>query len=164
MKKPQLGRNSLLITGIIVLTTLLTCGCVERKLMINTEPEGALVYLNDEEIGITPVTIEFSWYGDYRVRIEKQGFETLNTHRKLVGPLHDRFPFDFMADFLWPQRIVDSYEWEFKLTEYQPPERDDLIKASKVMRAKAITELKKEEQFIEEEKRLQEAKAQGGEN
>jgi len=153
MEKTHMGRNSLLITGIMVLASSLICGCVERKLTINTEPEGALVFLNDEEIGITPVTIGFSWYGDYRVRIEKQGFETLNTHRNLVGPLHDRFPFDFMADFLWPQRIVDSYEWEFKLTEYQPPERDDLIKASKVMRAKAITELQKEEQLMNEEKK-----------
>ena len=159
MKKPQLGRNSLLITGIIVLASSLICGCVERKLMINTEPDGALVYLNDEEIGITPVTIEFSWYGDYRVRIEKQVFETLSTHRNLVGSLHDRFPFDFIADFLWPKRIVDSYEWDFKLTEYQPPKRDDLIKASKVMRAKAVTELQKEEQLINEEKKLQEAKS-----
>jgi len=153
MEKTHMGRNSLLITGIMVLASSLICGCVERKLTINTEPEGALVFLNDEEIGITPVTIGFSWYGDYRVRIEKQGFETLNAHRNLVGPLHDRFPFDFMADFLWPQRIVDSYEWEFKLTEYQPPERDDLIKASKVMRAKAITELQKEEQLMNEEKK-----------
>lgn len=163
MRKPQSGRKRLSITVITVLAVLSICGCVERKLMINTEPEGALVFLNDEEIGITPVTIEFSWYGDYKVRIEKQGFETLNTHRKLVGPLHDRFPFDFMADFLWPQRIIDSYEWEFKLTEYQPPERDDLIKASKVMRARAITELEKEEKFIEEEKKLQETTAQSSE-
>jgi hypothetical protein len=65
-------------------------GCVERKLTIITEPSGALVALNDEELGTSPVTVGFEWYGDYNVRISKEGFQTLITHKNLKRPLKDR--------------------------------------------------------------------------
>jgi len=116
-------------------------GCVERKLTINTEPAGALVWLNDEEIGASPVTVEFNWYGDYKVRISKEGYETLDTHRELEAPLHDGFPIDFFAEVIWPGRIVDEYEWSFRLQEYQPPQRSELIEAAQKMQQVAAAEL-----------------------
>jgi hypothetical protein len=45
----------------IFIAALLLGGCVERELTINTKPEGALVILNDEEIGTSPVTVSFNW-------------------------------------------------------------------------------------------------------
>jgi len=132
-------------------SVLLFSGCVERKLTINTEPQGAIVALNDEEIGISPVTIEFNWYGDYNIRIEKQGYETLNTHRELKGPVHDHFPFDFMFEVLWPGRIIDEYEWSFRLTAYEPASRDELLRASEVMKEKALAEIAQAQREIEKE-------------
>ena len=44
---------------------------------IDSEPPGALCWLNDNEIGRTPVTVPFTWYGTYRVRLEKPGYEPL---------------------------------------------------------------------------------------
>jgi hypothetical protein len=87
-----------------------------------------MVLLNDEEIGTTPVTVSFSWYGDYNVTARKEGFETLKTHRMLKGPWYDGFPFDFFAQVIIPARIVDSYEWTFELTPKRLPSRDELIK------------------------------------
>ena len=115
----------LLVVGLIA--TIIISGCVERQLTINTKPQGALVVLNDEEIGQSPVMVSFNWYGAYNVRISKEGFETLKTHRKLKGPWYDRFPFDFFAGVLSPKRIVDSYEWTFTLEEKQPISREELI-------------------------------------
>jgi hypothetical protein len=115
-----------LIIGLIV--SLLLTGCVERKLTINTDPQGAIVALNDEEIGISPVTVSFEWYGDYDVRISKDGFQTLKTHRNLKGPWYDAFPFDFFANCVNPKRIVDSYEWTFTLAPQVQPDRDELIR------------------------------------
>ena len=116
--------------GMVVslIAVLLLTGCVERQLTINTEPQGALVFLNDEEIGESPVTVSFEWYGDYNVRISKEGYETLNTHRKLKAPWYDKFPFDFFAQLIVPKRIVDSYEWAFPLEEKKQISREKLIK------------------------------------
>ena len=128
----------LAIAAVVVL-----CGCVERTLTIVTEPSDAVVWLNDEEIGTTPVTVNFNWYGDYRVQISKEGYETLNTHQKLKRPLHDRPPFDFFAQVLWPGRIVDEYEWKYELAPYQQPDAAQLVEQAEAMRIRAENELGK---------------------
>ncbi|MHC4616623.1 MAG: PEGA domain-containing protein [Planctomycetota bacterium] len=119
---------------VILTACLFIVGCVERRLTINTEPQGALVVLNDEEIGTSPVTVAFNWYGDYNVRISKEGFETLKTHRELKGPWYDGFPFDFFAQLILPDRIVDSYEWTFELEEKKHITREELIRSAQELR------------------------------
>lgn len=120
--------NRLRLRAILIfsLTTVLLSGCVERELTINTEPQGGLVILNDEEIGNSPVTVNFKWYGTYRVRIEKEGYNSLHKNIKLERPLHDLFPFDIFENLFNPNR-VDSYSWNFKLDTYQKPDRKLLI-------------------------------------
>jgi len=120
--------NLFALITVCLIVTLFLVGCVERKLTINTEPQGAIVVLNDEEIGISPVTASFEWYGDYNVRISKEGFETLKTHRKLKGPWYDKFPFDFFAQLIYPGRIVNSYEWTFELAPKREIPREELIR------------------------------------
>ena len=114
--------------ALCLVASLPLAGCVERELTINTEPQGALVALNDEEIGESPTTVSFQWYGDYNVRISKEGYETLKTHRKLKGPWYDGFPFDFFAQIVNPNRIVDSYEWTFELAPKRQISRQELIR------------------------------------
>jgi hypothetical protein len=128
----SLGEGGLLAACLIVALSL--SGCVERKLTINTEPGGAIVVLNDEEIGTSPVTTSFEWYGDYDVRISKEGFQTLKTHRKLKRPWYDWFPFDFFAQIVYPKRIVDSYEWSFTLAPQTQPDREELIQDAQKLR------------------------------
>jgi hypothetical protein len=114
---------------------LLSAGCVERKLTIVTQPEDATVWLNDEEIGTTPVTVSFNWYGDYRVRIEKPGYAIINTHKNLKQPLHDKFPIDFFAQHIWPGRIIDTYTWNYELALYQAPSSEELVGAANAAKA-----------------------------
>jgi hypothetical protein len=120
--------NVTAVPAVSIFVLIVLTGCVERELTINTKPPGALVTLNDEEIGIAPVTVNFNWYGDYCVRISKEGYETLNTHRMLKGPWYDHFPFDFFAEIVNPSRIVDSYEWTFELSPEKQISRDELIR------------------------------------
>jgi len=130
-----MGRCNLFAVIVVsLIVSLFLAGCVERQLTINTQPKGALVVLNDEEIGTSPVTVSFNWYGDYNVRISKEGFETLKTHRKLKGPWYDGFPFDFFAQILIPKRIVNSYEWTFELSPKQYPSREELIEAAEELK------------------------------
>ncbi len=120
---------------VTALAATLVTGCVERKLTINTEPQGALVTLNDEQLGVSPVTVPFSWYGNYGVRISKEGYETLDTARKLKAPLHDYAPFDLFAQVLYPGRIVDSYEWTFELKPRQYPTREQVLENAETLRS-----------------------------
>ena len=119
--------NIPILTVVIAGAAVLLSGCVERRLTINTKPSGAMVVLNDEEIGQSPATVPFNWYGDYNVRISKEGYETLKTHRKLKSPWYDKFPWDFFAQVISPKKIRDSYEWTFELAPKQAPDREQLI-------------------------------------
>jgi len=123
-------RSSIALLTFSLSAFLLVSGCLERKLTINTEPQGALIMLNDEEIGTSPVTVSFEWYGDYWVRIRKDGYESLNTHRELKGPWYDIFPFDFFVQILSPDRHVDSYEWTFPLKPKKEISPEELIQAA----------------------------------
>ena len=117
----------------LLIITCLASGCVERKLTIRTTPDNALVTLNDEEIGTSPVTVSFQWYADYRVRVTKAGYNTLETHRELKAPWYDHFPFDFVAQVLTPKRIVDEHEWSFDLTPAEPADRDAVIQQAQAL-------------------------------
>ena len=127
--------NSARLLALAALAALSLAGCVERELTINTEPQGALVTLNDEQIGVSPVTVPFNWYGNYGVRISKDGYETIDTARKLKAPLHDHAPLDFFAQILYPGRIVDSYEWTFELEPRQYPTREQVLENAETLRS-----------------------------
>lgn len=130
--------KSLVFLCVLLAGLLGLYGCVERKLTINTNPSGAVVLLNDEEIGITPVTVPFNWYGDYNVTVRKPGYETLQTHKKLSAPWYDYFPFDFFAEILYPGRIIDNYEWSFDLAPQIPIKsgyRQQLIEAAEKIKS-----------------------------
>jgi hypothetical protein len=134
-------RRSKLLLFCILLAGVAGCvaigGCVERKLTINTNPSDAQVFLNDEEIGVTPATVSFNWYGDYNVTVRKPGYETLTTHRKLTAPWYDCFPFDFFAQDIYPGRIVDSYEWSFDLAPQKEINRQEIIRAAEQLKEQA---------------------------
>ena len=90
-----------LIPTVTCLTALaLVSGCVRRQLTVKSDPPGALVYLNGEEFGRTPVTRDFTWYGTYDVVLRKEGYETLKTQGKVIAPWWQWVPFDFFAEAL----------------------------------------------------------------
>jgi hypothetical protein len=113
---------------------ILTSGCIKRELKINSKPQGAMVTLNDEQIGQSPVTVSFNWYGDYYVRLTKDGYETLDTHKMLKEPWYDHFPFDFFVEVVWPFRIVNSYEWTFELAEQKEMSREQLLQKAEELK------------------------------
>ncbi len=134
-------KNNVLLLGISgLLTAAFAAGCVERELKIITVPQGAMVTLNDEQIGQTPVKVSFNWYGDYYVMLSKDGYETLNTHRMLNGPWYDHFPLDFFAEVVWPFRIVNSYEWSFELKEQKEMTREQLLQKAEDLKKQLSTE------------------------
>jgi hypothetical protein len=88
---------------------------------------GARVILNDREIGRTPATVEFTWYGDYDVIFRKDGFTTLKTHVQLDRPLYQYFPLDLFAELLWPGELHDHHEAPMAMLVEAPPVTGDAL-------------------------------------
>ncbi len=118
-----------------------TAGCIERTVSINTEPQGATVFLNDEEVGQTPIRVPFTWYGDYDIIIRKQGFKTVQTNHRIHTPWY-QYPFiDIVSECFVPFTIHDDHVIDtFALQEYQAPDKEELLYRSGEMRARALLE------------------------
>src|SRR5258706_4588430 len=98
------------------LFALLLClgGCVEHQMVVDTEPQGALVYANGQEIGRTPIRREFNWYGTYDVVVRKEGYETLRLKQPVIAPWWQWVPFDFFAEIL-PWRTTDTQKFRYTM-------------------------------------------------
>lgn len=120
---------------------LLSTGCLRRSLTIRTDPPGALVYVNDQIKGTSPVTYDFLWYGWHRVTIRKEGFVRVEDRTELRAPPHLWIPFDLVVELL-PWTVRDDREWSYTLEPLQtlptpiPPSldsaRDDPERAERV--------------------------------
>jgi hypothetical protein len=102
-----------------VLGCVVLGGCVEQTMTIQSDPPGALVYLNDQELGRTPVTRDFTWYGDYDVQVRLEGYEGLKTHKMVTAPWWNWVPFDLLAA-LSPTTFKDHRDLNFTLKPLDP--------------------------------------------
>jgi len=117
---------------------ILPAGCVRRTLMVRTEPEGARVFLNDYEVGTSPVSVDFTWYGDYDVIVRKDGYETLKTHHEIKPPWYQVPPIDFVAEILVPFEIHDEREASFTLRPMAEVDPETLLQDAVELREQAI--------------------------
>jgi len=107
-------------------------GCVERTLRVTSDPPGALVWVNDREIGRTPAQVDFTYYGTYDVRLALDGYEPLHEGAEANPPLWDAPGLDFFAEAgPWNARSV--VEWHFVL-EPETDGRDGLVERARDLR------------------------------
>ncbi len=90
-------------------------GCVQRRLTIRSNPPGALVFVDNYELGTTPVSTDYVYYGTRKIRIIKDGFETLNVKQWIPPPWYEIFPLDFVAENIVPCEIRDQRTLDFQL-------------------------------------------------
>ena len=99
---------------IVLFTFSLLAGCVKRTISISSNPSGALVWVNDREVGRTPVEFEFLYYGEYDLRLERDGYEPIMTTQWAKSPVWD-FPIvDLFAEVVAPGREAKVF-WNFEL-------------------------------------------------
>ena len=116
---------------LVALSTVLLSGCVERSLLIRTEPAGARVFLNGQDRGVTPAKIPFDFYGtwDLQIRMEEnelRGSRSLKPIREKVRldrPWHQVFPFDFFTEILWPGTLSVEHVLDYT---FEPQDLDAL--------------------------------------
>lgn len=134
--RTELFRSALLLIAAAALLT--PSACVRRTVTFKTVPDGATVRLNDQDIGQTPVTVDFTWYGDYDIAYEKDGYETLRTHKKLDAPWYQIPPIDLLAETLVPYTIVDRRLIEAELAPATQPSRQELTQRAKEFRDRTL--------------------------
>jgi hypothetical protein len=109
-----------LVVGIAMAAT----GCVQRRMTIRSNPPGALVYVDDYQLGTTPVSHDFVYYGTRKIRLVKDGYETLTVRQPFPVPWYEIFPLDFVTENLIPWEVRDERVVELAMqpASSMPPE------------------------------------------
>lgn len=110
-----LRTSTCIFSAIAALGLFVGCGSVTRQLQISSDPAGALVYLNGQEVGRTPCTVDFTWYGNYDLAVRKGGYTSLVGTQNIVAPWWQWIPLDLVAD-VTPGRKVDRRYYFYSLT------------------------------------------------
>lgn len=129
------GNLRVLRAAVCVVSTLAAAGCVERRIVITTTPGDATVYLNDVEVGRTPLEVDFTYFGVYDVRIHRQGCEPLVTSREAEAPLHE-WPLVDLVAMAIPVRKRTVIRWHFDL-EPESFDQGELLERARDLKDRA---------------------------
>jgi hypothetical protein len=122
------------LLALVALACLCQAGCVQRRLTIRSNPPGALVYVDNHEIGTTPVATDFIYYGTRQIRLVKDGYETLTVLQPVPTPWYQYFPIDFFAENIVPGEIRDERVFDFVLTPQIIVPGDQLLQRAEDLR------------------------------
>ncbi|MEN6405192.1 MAG: PEGA domain-containing protein [Thermoguttaceae bacterium] len=130
-------RSNLMSAGPILLGVALCIGltgCVERRMTVRTNPPGALLYVDDYEVGVTPVSTSFTYYGTRKIRLVKDGYETLTVTQSIPPPWYEYPVLDFVSENFVPGQVRDQRTLDFQLRPQVVVPTEQLISRAEQIR------------------------------
>ncbi len=126
-------------TWLLAALICLAAGCVQRRLTVRSNPPGARVYIDNREIGRTPVSTDYIYYGTRQFRLEADGYETLTTYQYVPPPWYQIPPLDFVSENLFPGEIRDERTVFFQLQPQAVVPMDRLLSRADELRRASQT-------------------------
>jgi hypothetical protein len=115
----------------------LLSGCVERRYTIRSDPPGATVIVNGEEIGPTPASKSFVYYGDREIPLMLDGYATKTVIQPITAPWWDNYITEFFTENIVPVSMRDEREYQYQLTPAQSPPQAELRDRAEGLRSEA---------------------------
>ncbi|MEM6330830.1 MAG: PEGA domain-containing protein [Planctomycetota bacterium] len=122
---------------LLAAAVLTTPGCVRRRLTVQTNPPGALVYVDNQPIGTSPCSTDFTYYGTREIRMVKPGYETLTVNQPIPTPWYETPGVDFISENLVPLKIRDNRTVAFNLSPQRVVPAEELIGRGQELRGQA---------------------------
>jgi hypothetical protein len=103
-------------------------------MLIRSQPEGAMVTIDRQAIGQTPVSVPFTYYGTREIQLEKDGYQTIQVRQRLRPPWYEVFPLSFFSNHFALREVRDVRRLDFELipkvqvSEYQLIERANQLR------------------------------------
>lgn len=127
----------LILVAFLTMFSLSSTGCVSRRLMVYSNPPGAMVLLEGREIGYTPTAVDFTYYGKRELTLIKDGYETTTKLVPVRAPWYQWPGVDFFSDNLLPFRVTDRQSASFDLQPQQMVPNQELLNRGKELRGEA---------------------------
>ncbi len=115
LRHPAMPIRPASLALVVLLSTLVACRTT-RTLRVTSEPEGAVVRLDEEVIGHSPLEYEFTHGGQRRLSLYLPGHQTWSRRIDLQMPWYSRFPMDILTEVLIPLGLDHVFEVEVQLT------------------------------------------------
>lgn len=115
-------------------------GCVHRRMTIESNPAGALVMVDGKEVGYTPVSVDFTYYGTREVTLIKDGYRTRTVPATLSTPWYQVFPLEFFTDNFLPYQVTNRHRFQYELQPVTPADTntDELLNRGNAFRSQAL--------------------------
>jgi PEGA domain-containing protein len=124
----------LLLVSLIVASAMSADGAVRRRLNVNSNPPGALVYVDNQQIGTTPCSVDFVYYGTREIRLIKPGYETLTINQPIPTPWYELPGIDFFSENLLFTKIRDNRTVTYNLSPQLVVPTQELIDRANQLR------------------------------
>ena len=115
-----------------------TGGCVTRRMTVRSNVPGAQVYVDNYEIGRTPASTDFTYYGTRNIRLVKDGFETLTVQQPIHPPWYQWPGLDFVFENVWPWEIRDERQLAFEMKPQYVVPTEQLLSRAEELRASTV--------------------------
>ena len=103
-------------------------------MFINSNPPGATVWINDREVGTTPVATHFPFYGTHEIRLAKDGYETLTVQQPVRPPWYEIPPLDLVSENFVPGELRDTRSFSYNLQPRLLVPKKNLLGRAETMR------------------------------
>jgi hypothetical protein len=123
---------------LLAATMLLPAGCVRRRLNVRSNPPGAMVFVDNQQIGTTPCSTDFIYYGTREIRLVKPGYETLTVNQPIPTPWYQIPPLDFVGENLIPNDILDHRTVAFDLQPQVIVPTEQLLDRAEQLRQETV--------------------------
>jgi hypothetical protein len=124
--------------ALLAAISLLPTGCLRRRLFVQSNPPGAMVFVDNQQIGNTPCSVDFTYYGTRQIRLVKPGFETLTVNQPIPTPWYEVPPIDFVSDNLVPSKLIDHRTVAFNLQPQIVVPTDQLLDRANQLRQETL--------------------------
>ena len=104
---------------------------------IRTNPSGATVFVDDQKIGVTPVSTAFTYYGTRKIQLFKDGYEPQVVKQRFLPPWYQLPVLDFISENFWPTELRDERLVEVQMSPLQVIPNEQLIGRADALRNNA---------------------------
>lgn len=133
-------RSACALLAVLLLAVLLVAatGCMQRRMTIVSNPPGATCYVDGVEIGKTPVSHEFIYYGTREIRLVRDGYQTLTVLQPMSTPWYQIPPLDFFSDNLAFGEIRDERLYQYEMQPAVQEPFDNIIERGEQLRRGSV--------------------------
>ncbi len=112
MSKQALHSPNWLFIALAMLP-LICSGCVQRRLIIRSNPEGASVLIDGQSVGATPLSVPYTYSGTRDIKLERDGYKTINVQQRIDPKWYQTFPASLISENFAGREIRDERVLDF---------------------------------------------------